>query len=90
MRVGIISDIHGNLEALEAVLSRCEAEHTDSQTYSALRLLYETIMGRAWSIEHIPRSKQRKRLLVSSHFVHPCFVPSHHTSAHEAGKTTLA
>ena len=29
MRVGIISDIHGNLEALEAVLSRCGAEHTD-------------------------------------------------------------
>jgi site-specific recombinase XerD len=35
-----------------------------SQTYSALRLLYETILGRTWSIERIPRSKQRKRLPV--------------------------
>ena len=35
-----------------------------SQTYSALRLLYETILGRTWSIEQIPRSKQRKRLPV--------------------------
>lgn len=29
MRVGIISDIHGNLEALEAVLARCKVEGVD-------------------------------------------------------------
>ena len=29
MRVGILSDIHGNLEALQAVQSRCEADGAD-------------------------------------------------------------
>jgi len=29
VRVGIVSDIHGNLEALEAVLSRCKDEGVD-------------------------------------------------------------
>ncbi len=33
-----------------------------SQTYSALRLLYETTLQRHWDINRIPRSKQRKKL----------------------------
>ncbi len=35
-----------------------------SQSYSALKLLYETCLGRRWNIERIPRSKKRKRLPV--------------------------
>ncbi len=35
-----------------------------SQSYSALKLLYETCLGRNWNIERIPRSKKRKRLPV--------------------------
>lgn len=35
-----------------------------SQTYSALRILYERILKRAWSIDHIPRSKKARRLPV--------------------------
>jgi len=35
-----------------------------SQTYSALRILYERILGRTWNIERIPRSKKAKRLPV--------------------------
>ena len=29
MRLVIFSDVHGNLEALEAVLQRCESENID-------------------------------------------------------------
>ena len=35
-----------------------------SQSYSALRLLYETCLGRNWNIERIPRSRKHKRLPV--------------------------
>ena len=35
-----------------------------SQSYSALKLLYETCLGRPWNIDRIPRSKKRKRLPV--------------------------
>ena len=35
-----------------------------SQTYSALRILYERILKRTWNIDRIPRSKKAKRLPV--------------------------
>ena len=35
-----------------------------SQTYSALRILYERILKRSWSIERIPRAKKARRLPV--------------------------
>jgi len=35
-----------------------------SQTYSALKILYERILKRTWSIERIPRSKKARRLPV--------------------------
>lgn len=33
-----------------------------SQTYSALKLLYETTLGRTWDLNRIPRSKQHRKL----------------------------
>lgn len=33
-------------------------------TYSALKFMYETTMGRNWDMHHIPRSKKEKRLPV--------------------------
>ena len=33
-----------------------------SQTYSALKFLYETTLGRTWDFSRIPRSKQRRKL----------------------------
>lgn len=35
-----------------------------SQSYSALKILWETCLKRTWNIEQIPRSKKRKRLPV--------------------------
>ncbi len=35
-----------------------------NSAYSALRFFYETTMGRAWDIRHIPRAKKEKRLPV--------------------------
>lgn len=35
-----------------------------SQTYSALRILYERILKRTWNIDRIPRSKKARRLPV--------------------------
>ena len=34
-------------------------------TYSALKFMYETTMGRNWDMRHIPRSKKEKRLPVA-------------------------
>lgn len=43
---------------------RQASQATMSQAYSALRLFYEQILGKAWEERTIPRSKQRRKLPV--------------------------